>query len=195
MISAIKGKLFEALPGETHIDTGSGWIVKVLTPVASYTRIKQQEEILLFTVFRQKDDEMFLYGFLSRRERKLFEKMIAISGIGGKTALTFISAFSIEDFTKAVNDGDVGRLSSVPGIGKKTAQRLVLELTGKLEFDEEHEPSEHAAVRGDLESGLENLGYPAKTVREVVARVLNDFPDEDSFEILFKAAIKQISKR
>ncbi len=195
MISAIKGKLFEALPGETHVDTGSGWIVKVLTPVASYARIKQHEEVLLFTVYRQKDDEVFLYGFLSKKERKLFEKMIAISGIGGKTALAFISAFSIEDFARAVNDGDVSRLSSVPGIGKKTAQRLVLELTGKLEFDEDHEPEGLVVMRSDLESGLENLGYPTKIVRDIVTGVLKEMPDETSFEALFKMAIKQISKR
>ncbi len=195
MISAIRGKLFEAIPGETHVDTGAGWIVKVLTPVASFSRIKERDEILLYTVFRQKEDEIFLYGFLSKKERKLFEKMIAISGIGGKTALAFISAFTIEDFVRAVDDGDVGRLSSVPGIGKKTAQRLVLELTGKLEFDEDHEPAEHATLRSDLESGLENLGYPAKTVRDIVAKTVKELPDEISFEALFKSAIKKISNR
>jgi Holliday junction DNA helicase RuvA len=195
MISAIKGKLFEAVPGETHVDTGTGWIVKVLTPVASFSRIKESGDVLLYTVFRQKEDEVFLYGFLSKKERKLFEKMIAISGIGGKTALAFISAFTIEDFVRAVDDGDVGKLSSVPGIGKKTAQRLVLELTGKLEFEEDHEAPEQVTLRSDLESGLENLGYPIKSVRDIVAKTIKELPEETSFENLFKAAIKKISKR
>ena len=177
------------------MDTGTGWVVKVLTPVASFSRIKESGDVLLYTVLRQKEDEVFLYGFLSKRERKLFEKMITISGIGGKTALAFISAFSIEDFVRAVDDGDVGRLSSVPGIGKKTAQRLVLELTGKLEFEEEHEPAEQVTLRSDLESGLENLGYPIKSVRDIVAKTIKDLPEETSFETLFKAAIKKISKR
>jgi Holliday junction DNA helicase RuvA len=194
MISAIKGKLWAVLPGETHVDTGSGLVLKVLTPVSSYSRIKQMDEVVLHTVLRQKDEEFFLYGFLSLKEKQLFQRMIAVSGIGGKTALSMISAFSIDEFVRAVDGGDVARLSSVPGIGKKTAQRIILELTGKLEFAEEKPEAEDVRLREDLISGLVNLGYPVRGVRDQVNKLLKENPDERSFEVLFKALLKKISK-
>lgn len=194
MISAVKGKISAALPGETHVDTGSGFIVRVLTPVSSYSKIKSMPEVMLYTILRQKDEDFFLYGFLSLKEKQLFQRMIAVSGIGGKTALSLISAFSIDEFVRAVDGGDVTRISSVPGIGKKTAQRIILELTGKLEFQEAGPETEAVRLADDLISGLVNLGYPGRGVREVVGKVLKENPEERSFEVLFKLVLKKISR-
>jgi Holliday junction DNA helicase RuvA len=193
MISAIKGQVFAITPGDVHIETNSGAIYHVLIPVSNYSKLKDAKEVLLYTVLRVKEDQMILYGFLTVKEKIFFQKFISVSGIGGKTALSLISAFSANELVEAINNGDIGKISSIPGIGKKTAQRVVLELTGKLELEEE-QVEESVQLREDLISGLVNLGYPAKGVKEVVNKTLKENVDIDSFEELFKLALKKISK-
>jgi Holliday junction DNA helicase RuvA len=136
---------------------------------------------------------MVLYGFSNRKERILFEKLIAISGVGGKTALSFISAFSTDELVEAVNNGDTVKISSIPGIGKKTAQRIILELTGKLEL-EDNQVSERVQLKDDLISGLVNLGYPVKSITNLVSSAIKEHPEIDSFEEWFKLLLKKISK-
>ncbi|MCU0287041.1 MAG: Holliday junction branch migration protein RuvA [Acidobacteria bacterium] len=193
MISAIKGRVFEISPGKVQVETGSGIILHLLVPISSYTTIKNQEDVLLHTVLRIKEESMILYGFLTAKEKTFFEKFTAISGIGGKTALSLISAFSLNELVEAINNGDASKISSIPGIGKKTAQRIILELTGKLELEEEQVP-ETLMLRDDLVSGLVNLGYPAKSVSDLVNKTLKEYPDMTSFEELFKILLKKISK-
>ncbi|MCK4766654.1 MAG: Holliday junction branch migration protein RuvA [Candidatus Aminicenantes bacterium] len=193
MISAIKGTIFAISPGELHVDTGGGFIVKVLYPVSAYSRIKNESSVLLHTVLKIKDEEMILYGFADKKEKLFFEKLISVAGVGGKTALSLVSAFSAAELVEAVDGGDVGKLSSIPGIGKKTAGRIILELTGKLELAEE-EAHETVKVKEDLISGLVNLGYAGKGVREHVNKITKENPDVVSFEELFKLALKKIAK-
>lgn len=193
MISALRGSVFDISPGVVHVDTGSGMIFKVLVPVSAYTALKNEKEVLLHTVMRVKDDLMILYGFLTPREKMFFERFISVSGVGGKTALSLISAFSVNELVEAINNGDAGKISSIPGIGKKTAQRLILELTGKLELEEEQVP-ETVQLRDDLVSGLVNLGYPVKSVTDFVNKALKENPEPVSFEEMFKLLLKRISK-
>jgi Holliday junction DNA helicase RuvA len=193
MISAIKGRVFAITPGEVHIETASGAIYYVLIPVSNFSQIKNEKEVLLHTVLRVKEDQMILYGFLTVKEKVFFQKFISVSGIGGKTALSLISAFSSNELVEAINNGDTAKISSIPGIGKKTAQRVILELTGKLELEEE-QVEESVQLREDLISGLVNLGYPAKGVKEVVNKTLKEHAEIASFEELFKLALKKISR-
>ena len=193
MISALRGRVFTISPGDVQVETAGGAIYRVLIPVSNYSKIKKEKEVLLYTVLRVKEDQMVLYGFLTIKEKTFFEKFISISGVGGKTALSLISAFSAHELVEAINTNDVGKLSSIPGIGKKTAQRIILELTGKLELDEE-QLEETVQLRDDLISGLVNLGYPAKSVKELVNKVLKENPEITSFEDLFKRTLKKISK-
>lgn len=193
MISAIKGSVFDISPGQVQVDTGSGEILLVLIPVSSYSTIKNEKEVLLHTVLRIKEDQMILYGFLTVKEKCFFEKFISISGVGGKTALSLISAFSAGELVDAINNGDTVKISSIPGIGKKTAQRIILELTGKLELEEE-QLEETAQLREDLISGLVNLGYPYKSVTDHVNKILKEHPETTSFEELFKLLLKKNSK-
>lgn len=193
MISAVRGWVFDISPNVILVETSGGLILELAIPVSSYSVLKTEKEVLLHTVLRVKEEQMLLYGFRTLREKQFFEKFTAISGIGGKIAMSLISAFSPAQLVEAVNSGDIGKISSIPGIGKKTAQRIVLELTGKLSLGEE-QPEGVIQVREDLASGLVNLGFPAKTVTEVVKKVCNDHPDLESFGELFKLALKQISK-
>lgn len=194
MISAIEGTIFDISPGEIHIDTGSGFIVKVLYPVSNYTKIKSMEKVLLHTVLKIKDEDVFLYGFATKKEKIFFERLLSVSGVGGKIALSLISAFSTAELVAAIDGGDIGKISSIPGVGKKTAGRIVLELTGKLEVAEE-EAHEVVKLKEDLISGLVNLGYAAKGVRELVNKLVKENPDITSFEELFKLSLKKIARQ
>jgi Holliday junction DNA helicase RuvA len=193
MISAIKGRVFAIAPGQVHIQTPGGVIYHIWVPVSSYSDLKNDGDVLLHTVLRVKDDLMILYGFLTVKEKAFFEKFTAVSGVGGKTALSLISAFSARELVQAIDNGDAAKISSIPGIGKKTAQRLILELTGKLELEEE-QVEETVQMREDLISGLVNLGYPVKSVTDYVNKTLKEHPDITSFEELFKLLLKKISK-
>ena len=194
MIAAVKGTVFRISPGVVYIETGNGFIIRIFYPVSSYSKIKNEKDILLHTVFRQREEESILYGFLSLKEKEFFEKLISITGVGGKTGLSFISAFSHTELTNAINRGDLNKLVSIPGIGKKTAQRIILELTGKLDFDEDELDDARMKMKGDLISGLVNLGFASRSISGYVDTIIKENPEETSFEILFKKALKKISK-
>ena len=193
MISAIHGKIFNISPGDLDLETEFGLIFKIFYPVSSFSELKNKEKVALYTVLKIKDEEVILYGFLLKKEKIFFEKLVSISGVGGKTALSLISAFSIGELVDAINGGDIIKISSIPGIGKKTAQRIILELTGKLELEVDQK-DEYVKLKEDLISGLVNLGYSKKSVREFVNNTLKENPERESFEDLFKMLLKKISK-
>ena len=132
-----------------------------------------------------------LYGFSSRQERRVFERLISISGIGPKLAVTILSGGSVEGLVGAIRRGDLARLTSIPGVGKKTAERIVVELRDKLqEFTEE--PAK-PVVETDVLSALENLGYSRPMAEAAVRRAVNG--DEDAaFDVLFKRALQILTK-
>jgi Holliday junction DNA helicase RuvA len=193
MISAIRGRIFSITPGEVHIETAAGFIVKVFYPVSDYSKIKSEQQVLLHTVLKIKDEDVVLYGFSTKREKVFFEKLLSVSGVGGKTALSLISAFSTAELIEAIDGGDVGKLSSIPGVGKKTAGRIILDLTGKLEL-EDTSAHETVKLKEDLVSGLVNLGYPPRSVRELVNKIVRENPDVTVFEEIFKLALKKIAR-
>ncbi len=193
MIYALKGKVINKIPGHIFLDTGNGVLYDIFTPVSYFSSIGIDKNILLFTVMKIKDDDPQIFGFLSEKEKEFFLKMISISGIGSKTALLIISAFTVKDFVVALEKSDVSKLSSIPGIGKKTAQRIILELSGKIIFDDE-DMSEDARLKNDLVSALVNLGYPQRGVKAVVDEVLREDVSDQSFEKLFRVILKRISK-
>lgn len=190
MIAAVRGKVFALSPGRVAVETGSGVILQLRVPVSSHARLAAGKDVLLNAVLKVKDEDIVLYGFLDPEEKAWFEKLLAVTGVGGKTALACVSAIAPAEWRAVIAAADVARISAVPGIGRKTAQRIVLELTGKLET----EPAETEALSllgNDLLSGLVNLGYPPKAAREAVARVLRDHPACGDFETLFKLALKK----
>jgi Holliday junction DNA helicase RuvA len=190
MIAAVRGRVSELSPGRVAIETASGLILQLAVPVSSFANLAPGQEVLLHAVLKIKDEDVVLYGFLAAEERTLFERLVAISGIGGKTAMACVSAIPPEEWRAVIAASDVARISSIPGIGKKTAQRIILELSGKLEAPP---PAPEALTRlgADLLSGLVNLGYAPKGAREVVQRVLKENPGCADFEALFKLALKR----
>ncbi|MEN8223461.1 MAG: Holliday junction branch migration protein RuvA [Acidobacteriota bacterium] len=193
MIYALKGKVVNKMPGHIYLDTGNGILYDIFTPLSYFSSIGKDENILLYTVMKIKDEDPQIFGFQSEKEKEFFLKMISISGIGSKTALLIISSFTIKEFVIALENSDVLKLSSIPGIGKKTAQRIILELSGKIIFDDE-DMNEGAKVKNDLISALVNLGYPHRGVKTAVEEVLKEDVPDKSFESLFKLILKRISK-
>lgn len=190
MIAAVAGKISQLSPGRVAVDTGSGVVLQLLVPVSSFPALRPGQPVLLHAVLKVKDEDLVLYGFLDPEEKALFEKLLAVSGVGGKTALACVSAIPPAEWQAVIAAADVARISAIPGIGRKTAQRLVLELTGKLEAG----PSasrELPRIGADLVSGLVNLGYAPKAARETVQRLLRENPGRGDFEGLFKLALKQ----
>ncbi len=160
MIDFLKGKTVYSTEGFCIIQIGPIGI-KIITPY------KIEGEVHIFTKLYIKDEEPVIYGFKSREERDLFERLISVSGIGVKHAFSLIKYLSAEKVVQAIEERDVAVLSSVPGIGKKTAQRLIFELQGKLSFYENE-------IMEDAVEALVELGFQkkdaVKAVREVIKR-------------------------
>lgn len=193
MIYAVMGKIAGKKPGHIFVDNGSGIIVDVITPVAYFSDLSLEDKVFFYTVIKIKDEDPYIYGFRTENEKDFFLKMISISGIGIKTALLVMSAFSIGEFSLLIENTDVTKLSSIPGIGRKTAERIIFELSGKLNFENE-EVDENSKLKNDLISSLTNLGYPLKKVKDAVNEVLKTgVSDEETFETLFKTIIKRVS--
>jgi len=191
MIAAVRGKVFASTPGRIAVETGTGIILQLVVPVSAYPLLRESQAVMLHTVLKIKDEDVVIYGFLQPGEKVLFEKLISVSGIGPKIAMSCISAMAADEWIAAIAGADVARISSIPGIGKKTAQRLILELTGKLGCQDEV-PNSGDPLRSDLISGLVNLGYPLKGARETVDRALKEKPPAAGFEELFKAIMKKM---
>src|SRR5262245_11739956 len=130
-----------------------------------------------------REDIIALYGFSSRQERRVFERLIGISGIGPRLAVTILSGGSVQDLVNAIRRGDLARLTSIPGVGKKTAERIVVELKDK--FQDFAEASPKSSIETDVLSALENLGY-TRAIAEGAVRRAKDGDADPAFEVLFK---------
>ena len=171
MIGRLNGKLVEKQPPQIVIDVGGvGYEVDV-SMQTFYTLPPLGEPVQLFTQLVVREDAHLLFGFGSAQERATFRQLVKVSGIGAKTALGILSAMSAGELAQAVAQEDVGRLSSAPGIGKKTAERMVLELRGKLTSAADGGllvPAPAADETDDIVSTLLALGYNEREARTAV---------------------------
>ncbi|MGE5237149.1 MAG: Holliday junction branch migration protein RuvA [Acidobacteriota bacterium] len=183
MIGLLDGVLRELHPGLAVVDaSGVGYEVHI--PLSAYRVLVDQERVTLHVHTHVREDQLALYGFTTRRERDLFRALIAVSGIGPRIGLALLSGLTPDELAAAVEGEQWRRLAAVPGIGRRTAERLVVELKGKLA------PSAAAArgtVREDAISALLNLGYPARAAEEAVSERLRVAPDLDLGELLREA--------
>jgi Holliday junction DNA helicase RuvA len=191
MIGRLSGILLEKNPPQLLLDChGVGYEVDV--PMSTYYNLPQLgEKVTLFTHQAIREDAHLLFGFGSADERAVFRQLIKISGVGARTALAILSGMTIADLAQAVTLQEAGRLVKVPGIGKKTAERLLLELKGKLGADM---GAVGGAVRDDAQSDILNallaLGYSDK---EALAAIKN-MPAGSSVSDGIKFALKALSK-
>jgi Holliday junction DNA helicase RuvA len=191
MIARLRGKLIEKEPARVVVDVnGVGYEVSI--PLTTFTAMPESgAEVSVDIYTHVREDVIALYGFSSRQERRVFERLISISGIGPRLAITILSGGSVEGLVGAIRRGDLARLTAIPGVGKKTAERIVIELRDKLK--DMSEEAVKPTVEVDVVSALENLGYPRAVIEAAVRRAV-DGDAEAGFEVLFKRTLQILTK-
>ncbi len=198
MIAHLRGRLFEKSPNRVVVDVnGVGYDVAV--PLSTFYGLGEVGvEVALRIHTHVREDALALYGFATTLEQDLFERLIGISGIGPKLALAVLSGIEPMELMRAIERGDVARLTGIPGVGKKTSERIVLEMKDRLPRVHHvaaaagavEEPS---AVRDDVLSALVNLGYHRPLAEKAVAAALKAMPG-DGFERTLKQALRELAK-
>lgn len=197
MIAFISGRLVEKQP--THIVVEVGGVgLAVHIPLSSYRALGELDSrVRVETHLHVREDVLQLYGFATSEEKRLFELLVSISGIGPRLALSILSGTSVAEFTKAILSEDLKALSSIPGIGKKTAQRLVVELKdpmGKAGLEPGFElpvaPSESREVVEDAVLGLISLGYDRAAARQAIARAAVGLDGNVTAETLIRRVLQ-----
>ena len=193
MIAVLRGSISEKTPSRVIVDVaGVGY--DVLVPLSTFYVLGEPGAAVTLRIHTHvREDIIALYGFITRLEQDLFERLIAISGVGPKLALAVLSGIEPAELIRAIRTQDVARLTRIPGIGKKTAERIGLELKDRLPADLQiAEPAPAASTAGDqlrddLLSALVNLGYQRPVAEKTVEKVLRAQP-----EARFEAALKDV---
>ena len=196
MIAHLRGKLLAKHPNQAIVETGGvGYDVTISIPTFSdLPAIGGEVTLHIHTHVRE--DLIALYGFLRPAEKRLFEKLITVSGIGPKLAITILSGMAADEMVSAIRGNDVARLTRIAGIGKKTAERMVLELRDKLAPEGVAESAVMPAmspVEEDVLSALMNLGYQRAPAERALASVEKN-GKSSSFEITFRQTLAVLSK-
>ena len=191
MIGKLTGTLLEKNPPEVLVDcAGVGYEVQV--PMGTFYNLPAVgERVSLLTQFIVREDAQLLYGFASAPERAAFRQLIKISGVGPRMALGILSGMGVEDLAQAITLQEVGRLVKVPGIGKKTAERLLLELKGKLGADMGSAPHQaSSAAQADILQALLALGYSDKDAAAALKALPADVGVSDGIKLALKGLAK-----
>ncbi len=194
MIAYLKGNLIKKSTSQAILDVGGvGYCVWI--PLSTYLKLGILNETMeLFIYTHLTDNSLSLYGFSTEEEREIFLKLISISGIGPKLALNILSGIEASDLEDAIRKSDVARISLIPGIGKKTALRIAVELQEKLEKKERALAASGFEEKEDLISTLMNLGFKRKEVETVVDEAIKSLSLEAGFEKLLRDSLKRMAK-
>ena len=173
MIGSLRGKLVDKRPNQVLIEVGGvGYQVQV--PLSTFAGLGAlHEETTLLTYTHVREDVLALYGFLTAREKRCFELLISASGVGPSLALKILSGMSIDDLVPAIRKSDFAQLVRIPGVGRKTAERIVVELRDKLvaiDVAETGKPATRSQLESDVASALVNLGYDERSVEKAMEK-------------------------
>lgn len=200
MIAFLRGRVVDKQPNRVIVDVqGVGYDVHV--PLSTFYEIGDEGADVTLRVYTHvREDALQLYGFLTDLERQLFERLIAISGIGPKLAIAVLSGMDPRELVAAVQRGDVARLTGIPGVGRKTAERIVLELRDRLAQMAVAPAADAAAaaagpdrLRVDVLSALQNLGYHRPQAEKAVDATLTSLTDP-TFEGALKSALRELTR-
>jgi Holliday junction DNA helicase RuvA len=190
MIGRLSGTLLEKNPPQLLIDCG-GVGYEVSVPMSTFYNLPGLgEKVVLLTHLAVREDAHLLYGFGNAEEREVFRQLIKISGVGARTALSILSGMSVAELSSAITLQESGRLTRIPGIGKKTAERLLLELKGKLGADIGAGGAQHGDASSDILNALLALGYSDKEATLAMKQV----PAGTGVSEGIKLALKALSK-
>lgn len=201
MIAFVRGTAADMTENSVIVETGSGIGYEIYMTGTELGRIHMGDKVKIHTYFQVREDAMLLFGFLSKDDLAMFKLLLCVNGVGPKAALGVLSAVSADELRFAILSDDVKTLSKAPGIGKKTAQKLILELKDKLKLEDafelklSHEQEAAGAVSGEVSDGRQEavealvaLGYSSTDAMRAV-RAVTDVPVDD-VEGLLKAALK-----
>jgi len=203
MIGSLRGKLVDKRPNQILVDVGGvGYQVQIpLSTFAALGALHDEANLLIHTHVRQ--DQFNLFGFSTAREKQCFELLISASGVGPSLALKILSGMGIEELVPAIRKGDLAQLVRIPGVGRKTAERMVVELRDKLaavDVREAGKPGTRSQLESDVASALVNLGYDERSVEKAIekARATGSADFEkllrDSLQILGSSAMHKSAR-
>ena len=200
MIGWLAGKVVQAAPDRLILDVG-GVGYQVAIPLSTFYELQKADAgatVRLYIHTHVREDALALFGFWTERERELFERLIAVSGIGPRLAQVVLSGMAPDELVAALAAGDVARLVRIPGVGKKTAERMVVELRDKLQAWAAQLPAARAAAASggsdnDLVAALVNLGYKPALAEGAVGAARQEAPDA-AFHELLRLALRRLSR-
>jgi holliday junction DNA helicase RuvA len=203
MIGALRGKLIDKRPNAVLVDVGGvGYQVQIpLSTFAALGALHSEATLLIHTHVRE--DQFNLFGFFSAREKQCFELLISASGVGPSLALKILSGMGVEELVPAIRKADLAQLVRIPGVGRKTAERIVVELRDKLaavDVPEAGKPATRTQLESDVSSALVNLGYDERSVERAIEQARaaggSDFEKllRDSLQILGNSAMQKSAR-
>ena len=199
MIAKLTGQLITKTPTAIILDVqGVGY--EVFIPLSTYFALTDLQATLSLNILTHvREDAIQLFGFLTIPEKEAFVMLTGISGVGGKLALSVLSTLSVSDLITAIQSDDTDKLASVPGIGKKSASRMALELKDKVAriIPDSAVPAQAAfpdQIQNDAVSALVNLGYRPRDVKDMVTKISRDHATPIPLDDLIREALKQLSK-
>jgi holliday junction DNA helicase RuvA len=202
MIAFLRGRVLEKQPNRVIVDVG-GVGYDLAVPLSTfYAAGEPGADISLRVHTHVREDQLALYGFATPLELAIFERLISVSGIGPKLALSVLSGMESRDLVTAIQRGDIARLTRIPGVGKKTAERIVVELRDRLAKTMQGVAAAEGAgapvsaadaLRDDLLSALSNLGYHRQAIDKVLDKVITG-GDQPAFETALRASLKELSR-
>src|SRR5579863_9643705 len=192
MFGSLRGKLIDKRPNLILLDVG-GVGYQVSIPLSTFTSLSAMHtETTLLIHTHVREDQLALYGFFTAREKQCFELLISASGVGPSLALKILSGMSLDELVPAIRKSDFAQLVKIPGVGRKTAERIVVELRDKLaaaDVAEAGRPSTRSQVESDVTSALVNLGYEAHAVEKTIEMVRGQ---DLTFDTLLRAALQKL---
>jgi holliday junction DNA helicase RuvA len=197
MIARLSGILIEKSVTQCIVDV-HGVAYRVVIPLTTFYELSEiGQPVVIHIHTHVREDAIHLYGFHVQEEREVFELMISVSGIGPKLAINVLSGIAAGELIRAVTEEDLKRLTGIPGVGKKTAERMILELKDKIAKIGWETPSggtdtfrADGRVKDDALSALVNLGYKGSAVKEVVDRIIREAQEPPSLDLLLKQALR-----
>jgi holliday junction DNA helicase RuvA len=193
MIGQLRGSLVDKRPNQVLVDVGGvGYQIQIpLSTFAGLGTLHSEVTLLIHTHLRE--DQIALYGFLTAREKHCFEMLISASGVGPSLALKILSGLNLDELVPAIRKGDIAQLRRIPGVGQKTAERIVVELRDKLaavDVAEAGRPATRSQMESDVASALVNLGYEVRIVEKTVEQIRGTV--EPKFDLLLRAALLKL---
>ena len=193
MIGYLSGKIILSKPTRITLDVnGVGYVINI--SINTFEKISDKSSASLFIYTNVKEDSISLFGFYTESEKEMFELLISVNGIGPKLALSILSGIQVGELKQAITSGDVSKIVSVPGIGRKTADRLMLELKSKVgSVATEGEEAVPFNIKNEAVAALTTLGYNSKQAERSVRDILSADP-KATLEDLIKKALSNLSR-